>query len=456
MTSKPDSLVISPRFFRIRIAVSALDDAFRSLTEGFRRSHDGLFGFPKSAHPSAGRAGLSMLACCLVGVAAAAEVDDGVRHAIDRAADFLVHTQDRQGIWSSVSGHEIGETALAGMALLAAGKPAADPAVEAAARAVRQRLAGEPITYDTSLAIMFLDRLGQAEDSARLSQLGRQLAGGQCRDGSWSYQLDKSCGAGGDNSNTQFAALASWVSRRYQVQNDPVLQRLDHYFRTSFDESTGGWGYSPGSNATPTMTCAGLVGIAVPQGANGRAERPGGGVARRRAAAADPIARRALGALGVVLRNADQNPAAAVNSDLYFFWSLERVAVIYDVKEIGGVDWYRWGSRRLLQGQLPNGEWRGTSSSKNWPFEQAIGTSFGILFLSRANVAEDLTAAVGSGGGAGEPPPGQGGGTPIIGRPTDSDAPPPAAAPASSSKARVPRKQPRPQPTPDPGVLDPF
>ena len=424
--------------------------------EQYRRHRSRLLRYPRLFNRSAE---ILMLFCCLACIeAAAVEAGDGVQRAIDRAADFLIQTQDHQGIWTSVSTHEMGETALAGMALLAAEKPATDPAVVAAARAVRQRLADEPNAYDTSLAIMFLDRLGQAEDAELLRQLGRQLARGQCRDGSWTYLLERSCGISGDNSNTQFAALASWVSRRHGVENDPGLQLLDHYFRTSFDQSAGGWGYNPGSSATPTMTCAGLVGIAVSQGANGRAKSPGGAVVRRRAAAADPIARRALDALGAVLRSADQDPAAVVNSDLYFFWSLERVAVIYDLKEIGGVDWYRWGSRRLLRGQSPNGEWRGKSSSKHWPFEQAVGTSFGILFLCRANVAQDLTAAVGSGGGVGEPPPGLGGGTPIIGRPTENDAPPPAAAtpPVPSSRARVPRKEPRPQPTPGPSVLDPF
>lgn len=391
-------------------------------------------------------------------LAANAAADDRVRQAIDRATVYLTQTQGQNGTWNSVAGHELGETALAGMALLAGRRPASDPAVLAAAAAVRERAADEWSTYDTALAIMFLDRLALPRDSDLLGRLGQRLAGGQGGDGAWTYSLQRGGGYGGDNSNTQFAAIASWVSRRHGVGNDAMLQRLDQYFRGSFDHAAGGWGYSPGFGATPTMTCAGLVGIAIPKGANGRRTAKEEAGHRGPAAANDPIAKRALEALGVELRNADKDKSAGINSDLYFFWSLERVAVIYDVKDIGGVDWYQWGSKRLVDGQSANGEWRGTSSTKGWPFTQAVGTSFGILFLSRANVAADLTAAIGSGGGVGEAPPGLGGGTPIIGRPIDGDAPPPAGTPTPDSAKRRPAlpKNPPPKPSPGPGVLDPF
>ena len=397
-----------------------------------------------------------LIACWL---AVSAVADDRVRRAIDRATGYLIQTQRQGGTWNSMASHELGETSLAGMALLAGGKPANEPAVLAAATAVRKRAADDWTTYDTALAIMFLDRLGLPRDTELLGRLGQRLAGGQGGSGAWTYELQRGGGLGGDNSNTQFAALASWVSRRHGVGNDAMLQRLDQYFRNSFDQSIGGWGYSPGFGATPTMTCAGLVGIAIPKGANGRRPAAGDGGRRGPAAANDPMAKRALEALGIELKNADKDKSAGINSDLYFFWSLERVGVIYDVKDIGGVDWYRWGSRRLVDGQWPNGEWQGTSSSKGWPFEQAIGTSFGILFLSRANVAADLTAAIGSGGGVGEPPPGLGGGAPIIGRPADSDTPPPMGSPTAEPAKRrpaAPPTNPPPKPAPGPGVLDPI
>lgn len=377
--------------------------------------------------------------------------DRKVQQAIVKGVAYLETTQGSDGTWSSC-GHTLGETALAGMAIAAGGQAVDSRSVTAAAEAVRRLSSNDTSTYDTALAIMFLDWVGSPADANLVQSLGWRLNKGQCTNGAWTYGLGSGCGPGGDNSNTQFAALAAWVSRRHGIDNDAVLQRLDQYFRGSFDETAGGWEYGGRGGATPTMTCAGLVGIAVHRGAE--QQQLGGSAHGRRGktAADDPIAKRALAALGQELRLADNNPGTDLNSDLYFFWSLERVAVIYDLREIGGVDWYRWGAKRLIQGQSSNGEWQGKSCTKGWPFKAAVGTSFGILFLSRANVAEDLAAQVGSGGGVGGPPPGPGGGSMTFRRGSADDAPPPLP---DSSPQQQPMKFPTAKPKPGPGVLDP-
>lgn len=398
-----------------------------------------------------------------------------IKAAIGRGLEYLAHSQSPGGTWNSF-GHELGETALGGMALLAGGQPAESRGVMAAAAVVRRLARSDTSTYDTSLAIMFLDRLGQPIDAELLRELGGRLRGGQCRDGSWSYDLPRSStgygtgpgefGGRGDNSNTQFAALAAWVSRRHGVDNDPALKLLDQYVRGGFNQSAGGWPYiAGGGGATPTMTCAGLVGLATNRGAEQQRlaaeasrSRPSDPAARapgrpRGAAANDPVAKRALEALGQELLLANRNPSAGINTDLYFFWSLERVGVIYDIREIGGVDWYRWGSERLVKGQSPDGQWKGTGS-KGWEFEKNVGTSFAILFLSRANVAADLTAEVGSGGGVGAPPPGLGGGSQLLRRGGSDDPPPlPAQTPPPAGRPRV---TPEKKPQVGPAVLDPF
>ena len=74
---------------------------------------------------------------------------------------------------------------------------------------------------------------------------------------------------------------------------------------------------------------------------------------------------------------------------LYFYWSLERVGVIYGLKQIRDVDWYDWGVERLLRMQRQDG---------GWGSQDCVDTAFAILFLSRANVAEDLTRVLGGWG----------------------------------------------------------
>ncbi len=392
-------------------------------------------------------------------------LDLKVAEAIRNGVHYLKCSQQSSGAWSGWGGsHELGETCLAGLALLAAGTPADGPAVQAAARLVRGQAAGDSDTYDVSLAIMFLDRLGSAADEPLVQSLAANLEGGQCSDGSWSYAVPVAgaggygrSGGGGDNSNTQFAALATWVARRHGRQNDRAIQALDGHFRTTFNQGDGGWGYGGISPATPAMTCAGLVALATFRGAEQqRLERSGvaktGTPAREnpgrqpRPAADDPVARAALMALGGVLKQADQVPGADVNRDLYFLWSLERVGVIYDLDKIGGVDWYDWGVRRLLALQGPDGQWQGKGK---WEYRGAVGTSFAILFLSRANVAEDLTAEVGAGEAplAGTQqrsvgvPAGAGGGSQAIGRVKPSPAERPVASP-SPSRASPPAPAP--------------
>lgn len=398
----------------------------------------------------------SFLSAVLIGecMPLLASTEDHVQQAVQRATAYLIQTQARNGTWTSEPGHVLGETALAGLALLAGGKPVDHPAVSAAAIATRELSVDDWNTYDTALAIMFLDSMALPDDRGLLGRLGQRLVCGQSEGGAWTYSLQQG-GLGGDNSNTQFAALASWVSRRHGVRDDARIQRLGQYLRNTFDPSVGGWGYMPGGDATPTMTCAGLVGIAIARGADVRRPSKGETAVSKQAAAKDPVAKRALEALGYELKKAERDRTAGINSDLYFFWSLERVGVVYDVKHIGGVDWYRWGSERLIAGQSSNGEWRGASSSKGWAYDGSIGTSFGILFLSKANVAADLTATVGSGEGVGEPAVGLGGGTSIIGRPTDGIAPPLSVPPTSNSKRGPGPRIPPSMPSVGPGVLDP-
>lgn len=402
--------------------------------------------------------------------------DQAVENAINKGVAYLERTQAGDGTWNTWGSHALGETALAGLAIVAGGKSIDSPPVVAAAEAVRRLASNDANTYDVALTVMFLDQLARPADAQLLRLLGARLMAGQCRDGSWSYGLPQKpigqtsgfdgFGAGGDNSNTQFAALAAWVTRRHGLANDAGFDRLDRHFRTTFDESMGGWPYVGAGGATPTMTCAGLVGLAThrgtqqqplatdeydPRGGNAGAAEPRRANAK---AADDPIAKRALMALGHELRIADKNKTARINTDLYFFWSLERVGVIYDVRLIGGVDWYRWGSSRLIAGQSPDGQWSGVGA-KGWPFDEAVGTSFGILFLARANVAGDLTAQVGSGGGLGEPPPGLGGGSESFRRADSDEGAPPIAPPPTAGK-RAPGGESPKKPSPGPGVLDPF
>jgi hypothetical protein len=113
----------------------------------------------------------------------------------------------------------------------------------------------------------------------------------------------------------------------------------------------------------------------------------------------DPVAAAALDNLAIQLRQDRIESQGKSFAGLYFYWSLERVAVIYGLTQIRGVDWYSWGAERLLKKQRPDG---------GWGEQDCIDTAFAILFLSRANIAEDLTNILGGwdhDNGVPQPPP---------------------------------------------------
>src|SRR5262249_24635230 len=219
-----------------------------------------------------------------------------------------------------------------------------------------------------------------------------------------------------DNSNTQFATLALWVARRYALPVDQAVARLDARFRSS-QNPDGGWGYryvfqSPGakggkSGSTATMTCAGLLGLGVRYGAgtaslttDPKAKKTG----KPAKAPPDPMKDLSVRAGLIALNTAIDFPATAVlkkgkkkgpavirarsDRNYYFLWSVERVAVAYDLKTIGNKDWYAWGSDILVVNQEKDGSWQGKYSGGG------ADTCFALLFLRRANLAPDLTAAL--------------------------------------------------------------
>jgi hypothetical protein len=393
-----------------------------------------------------------------------AQVDD-IKQAVDRGANFLKGLQRDDGTWAYSDRDaqaEVGATALAGMTLLECGVPADDPAVEKAAAAVRQASIPLTHTYSLSLAIMFLDRLGDANDELLIQSMAVRLLGGQNEQGGWTYQcpsleekeqrslsnlrpqrselvgrtdrpwsgmlagrpyqelpkeikdqlarLNNRQALGGDrhpadNSNTQFAALGLWVARRHGIPVERAMNRLSGRFRMS-QAPDGSWNYtsanSPGraGSGTPAMTCAGLLGLVVAHGTAqsvlhaGRRTHPFASSTKSATGFGSDFAVRAgllylaryVGQPGFPTAG-KRGMIAAGPPEYYFFWSLERVAVIYGLKTIGKKDWYAWGSKILLDHQNANGSWQGRWGA-------GVDTCFALLFLQRANVARDLTVAL--------------------------------------------------------------
>jgi hypothetical protein len=184
----------------------------------------------------------------------------------------------------------------------------------------------------------------------------------------------------GDHSNTQFALLGLWAARRHNVPAEcPILLSYQHF--VAGQNNDGGWGYDrqkPGS--TETMTCAGLLGLALGPGLLGA-----GGKGKYDEA---PIERGLALLSGFIGRPSDNPNARPPMPNMYFLWSVERVGVLFDRKTIAGKDWYGWGAQTLLANQFADGHWRGEGYTGS---TDVLDTCFALLFLKRSNLVADLT-----------------------------------------------------------------
>jgi hypothetical protein len=198
-----------------------------------------------------------------------------------------------------------------------------------------------------------------------------------------------------DNSNTQFAILGVWVASRHGVPTERALIQVARRFRAT-QGPQGGWIYPyamPGMDGSPAMTGAGLLGLAV-----------GLGTARSENVAPDDkatpphdvavekglryLAREIGQPLGL---NAPRPALGRGPTNLYFLWTLERVAVLFNLRQIDGKDWYRWGAEVVVGAQGQDGDWQTGGYPGSLP---PIDTSFALLFLRRANLVQDLSKHV--------------------------------------------------------------
>jgi hypothetical protein len=206
----------------------------------------------------------------------------------------------------------------------------------------------------------------------------------------------------GDNSNTQFATVALWVARRHGLPVDKALAQIDLRYRNS-QNADGGWAYTPtplGMNlpgigdSSAAMTCAGLLGLIAAHGAVADNALANGKPVPE--LSADKVFKKGLATLGAAIGNpigkrgvGDAPPTVQTvgGKSYYFFWSLERVAVILGLDTLDGKDWYTWGAEILLGNQMDNGSWAGE-------YPATVDTCFALLFLKRANLAADLTGHI--------------------------------------------------------------
>lgn len=200
-----------------------------------------------------------------------------------------------------------------------------------------------------------------------------------------------------DNSNTQFALLGLWAARRHDVAVEPALEISVERFERYQIEPDGFWKYGidgTGGDGTSrnSMTCVGLIGLAIGRGL--KLPTPGS----PDGAGKDFHVLRGLAALSRRIGKpiGDMKKQRGMR-ELYFLWSVERAAMLFGLSDIGGKDWYRWGAESLVVNQKKGGWWPDAHAAEKLPsitYKATICTSFALLFLKRSHPMKDLTATL--------------------------------------------------------------
>ena len=366
---------------------------------------------------------------------------DLVHAAIRKGAEWLKKARERNGSWVDSGGSfarefQVGSTALCVMALLHAGVPREDPAVRDAFAVILK--ASFSKVYDVGVSLMAVESkylpLEQYEEVIELTEEKARkaiaekmtpqdkawvqravdwLLTHQAKDGTWGYPEGSADGL--DHSNTQYALLGLKSAARCgaKIQSRVWRQIAEHWIEVQkpaggpkvelkltftgergveirSEESVGpaGWGYFVREITGATvpvldrghgsMVCAGLTSLIIAQSELVRTKDLDESLRARLEAA-----KRA--GLAWLQRNYSVRgcpPAAGFWSVfyLYYLYSLERVGVLYGIKEISGHDWYLEGAVLLVRDQRADGGW---ISYDEIP---VVDTAFALLFLKKATL----------------------------------------------------------------------
>lgn len=275
----------------------------------------------------------------------------------------------------------------------------------------------EETTYSVSLKAMILEELDRVRYQNLIARCAQFLADNQCENGQWSYgdpsyyveDIPTTAGrkdvatsggavdtkrkkpkvtkkiaitqkrkgpAGGDNSNSQYAALGlrACVEAGIVFEKD-LLKRAAKWWKDQQKED-GGWCYGDkghgGHESYGSMTAGALGSYVILKYLLGENWKN------------DKDVQAALKWIGEKF-SVESNPGKVEHSAeaewmyYYFLYALERAGVLYGTETFGAHEWYPEGAKVLIERQNSDGSWK----AKAYP-NDVWDTCFAILFLRRA------------------------------------------------------------------------
>jgi Mg-chelatase subunit ChlD len=361
----------------------------------------------KQPHQSKGLAGVGLTA-------------EQVNDAIDRGAEFLWQAQKKDmKERNSAFGRQLGYDVLVGLALVHANYHHKNPEFDAELRAMMATTNPSDLgTYGAGIFAMLIEHYGDGYYLPKLKQTVRCILDNQYRDGTWGYNVnlddkllrdpgadrvlqirggiplegpgavgtpmdrvtpfDTKNNYSGDNSTTQYALLGLWAASRATTPVVPGTWELALASYRNRQCDDGGWAYTGAGGAAGygSMTAAGVCSVAIARHQLGEKEP-----------AVDEAVERGLAWLANHF-SVSTHPQGSSAYLYYYLYSVERVGRVLDTEFIGPHEWYPLGARFLVDGQSPQGQWKGSGEEE----KPQLANSFALLFLTRAtsslNVAQ--------------------------------------------------------------------
>jgi hypothetical protein len=301
-----------------------------------------------------------------------------VKQSIDKAVQYLVRQQQKDGNWSGHVSYGSGQSALVTLALLSSGLSPKHKTVERALTYLRSRTPDS--TYEVSLQTMVYCMAEPMRDMPLIQRNVAWLVEQQNARGGWGY--GNIARGFDDESNSQFALLALWEASRLGIEiPDPVFQKASAYWMANRMQTRNGpaaqvaWRYDGGPE-TGSMTCAGIASLLISDDAlqfadarivNDRIQCCGG---EEGATVIDA-------ALGWLASNFSVSANPGGSFWLYYMYALERVGRLTGQRFVGKHDWYREGAQQLLEAQDT------TSGFFVEGSDNVTATALALLFLSK-------------------------------------------------------------------------
>jgi hypothetical protein len=192
--------------------------------------------------------------------------------------------------------------------------------------------------------------------------------------------------AGGDNSNSQYAALGlrACFDANIKLPMECLSLARKWWVEAQFPDEGGS--AAAGKNAVSSGGETQKI-----QGLN--YQKPGEGEGK-----GGPTHAMTAGAIGATViyeymmgKDFKKDPVTragvnwlgkhfAVNDNLYYMYAVERAGMLYDTVKFGDHDWYLEGAKSIVRSQKADGSWGATGDEE----KNTIQTCFAILFLKKA------------------------------------------------------------------------